>query len=656
MDTCFARHEGDEIHIGNAVIERRWRVQGGNLVPLSLRVAGCEWIGGGDEPGTVPPQGDPSARVVSFTTEQGKALPVAAPSLRAELVVRGEREQRYRFTVYPGVAAVGVQLCAPGRGAAAALAAGEGPSGVEQDPVPSAVADEPLADLCESFHLAMRHCELTQVVLQDRTDVHDTLAAEHAWHSSVAEHIQVQGIVFGIENPLTRSGLVLIKQAPLPAVRPVPDPVDLSLHNTRLRLHGHGIGDGDTGYAWVVIGYEGGRLGRQRAVQRWQRQLRVYQPGLDGVFLTNTWGDRNRDGRINEPFLVSEVAATAALGADLQQIDDGWQRGITANSVNSAQGGVWIGFYAADPKFWDVNIERLPNGIGPIVDATRAAGIGLGLWFAPDSADDFANWERDVAVIEGYYREHGIRWVKIDGVKVHSKVAEANLRRFFHGVLERTQGQVVFDQDVTAEVRPGYFGLPEAGPLFVENRYSDWAKYWPHATLRNLWQLSWWVDPVRLRMEFLNNERNVDKYGDDPLAPVRYGADYLFASVMMAAPLGWFETSGLSGGFIAAVAPLVALWRQHRAVMHGGAITPVGSCPNGASWTGLCSVGADEAHLVVFRECNDHSEADLQVPLDWDGVVCERLAGNGTLELTAGIASLHIDAPMQFAWWRITRS
>ena len=103
---------------------------------------------------------------------------------------------------------------------------------------------------------------------------------------------------------------------------------------------------------------------------------------------------------------------------------------------------------------------------------------------------------------------------------MHSRAGEQNLRKLFDRCLTESQGQIVFDLDVTAETRPAYFGLPTVGPIFVENRYTDWHKYWPHHTLRNLWQLAHYVDPLRLRMEFLNNTRNADKYAGDPLAPL----------------------------------------------------------------------------------------------------------------------------------------
>ena len=104
-------------------------------------------------------------------------------------------------------------------------------------------------------------------------------------------------------------------------------------------------------------------------------------------------------------------------------------------------------------------------------------------------------------------------------------------RRLFDKVVTESNGKVVIDMDVTAEKRPGYFGMMSAGPLFVENRYSDYATYWPHLTLRALWALSEVVDPLRLRMAVLNPLRNREKYGDDPLAPAAYPAETLVSSL-----------------------------------------------------------------------------------------------------------------------------
>jgi len=145
-------------------------------------------------------------------------------------------------------------------------------------------------------------------------------------------------------------------------------------------------------------------------------------------------------------------------------------------------------------------------------------GEALGAPHYPEHVDE-SYWQRDAERILQLHRNEGIDYFKIDSVKMKTPAAEVNFRRFFDRVLQASEARVVFDLDVTAEIRPGYFGAADVGPLFVENRYTDWHRYWPHQTLRNLWMLSQYVDPLRLRMELLNNRRNEQLYTDDPLAP-----------------------------------------------------------------------------------------------------------------------------------------
>lgn len=105
----------------------------------------------------------------------------------------------------------------------------------------------------------------------------------------------------------------------------------------------------------------------------------------------------------------------------------------------------------------------------------------------------------------------------------------------------------MLQQDITAEQRMGYLAAREYGTLFVENRYTDFGNYYPHRTLRNLWMLARYVPAQRMLFELLNPARNTERYRADPLAPGRYTADYLFASVMAAQPLLWMELSGWGG-------------------------------------------------------------------------------------------------------------
>jgi len=340
-----------------------------------------------------------------------------------------------------------------------------------------------------------------------------------------------------------------------------------------------------------------------------------------------------------------EIDAARELGVNVVQIDDGWQQGVTSNSaLASEKGGFWEGFWNADPNFWAPHPERLPNGLEPLVERLRAAGMGLGLWFAPDSWEDFANWERDVDTILGFYRDYGIEHIKIDGVKARTDTSLRNLKSFFDGVLAGSDGNVVFDLDVTVEVRPGYFGAMQVGPLFVENRYTDFHRYWPHQTFRNQWHLAKWIDPKRLRMEFLNHKRNTNLYADDPLAPEHYDPSTLFATVMFANPLGWFEVTNLPEGDRESASKLVTTWKTHRDELFSGMILSVGSAPDGFSYTGMVSVDrtGTSGYALLFRFL-DAESGRLRIPgLDLDGRRWDVLSANCDAQIASDGADLEV--------------
>ena len=68
------------------------------------------------------------------------------------------------------------------------------------------------------------------------------------------------------------------------------------------------------------------------------------------------------------------VAGAEARDAAVVQIDDGWQKGRSANSAKGK--GVWNGYWAADPDFWQPDARRFPGGLAPVVRAaTRGAAV-----------------------------------------------------------------------------------------------------------------------------------------------------------------------------------------------------------------------------------------------------------------------------------------
>ena len=648
FESCYARWDGAKLTIGNAYVERQWQAQGGRLFATSFRdvSARTEWLAGrAQHPAPYPKfPGAEAERKLTFASRTGAASAVEAGSLIVELKSESAPAVTYRFQVFPESRGISVQLVAGAGGGS----------------VPAKSPDQ--ADTVEELDVAAEHTRLTQVTLLDQTDVHNELVFEKEWLLSTAEGaLRLEGNLFVLENTLTKAGLVLLKMAPLPHARPVHDEWDLEAgmrgRLTRLTLSGHGLDPtGGAGYASVVLAYSGGVAGRTEAIQGWQRQLRRFDPARDARFLSNTWGDRSRDARINAEFMKSEIAAGAKLGVDVIQIDDGWQKGRTSNSARGP--GVWNGYWSQDAHFWDADAARFPGGLAPLVKLAAGQGMRFGLWFGPDSSGDFANWERDAGRILQLHREDGIDYFKIDSVKAVSKAGERNLRRLFDRVLTESKGKVVFDLDVTAEIRPGYFGLCDVGPIFLENRYTDFHRYWPHQTLRNLWKLAHYIDPARLRMEVLNNTRNAAQYADDPLAPARYSPEWLFASVMFASPLGWFETSNLPEAYVAGMSGMAKAWKARRADLFRGTILPVGEAPDGTNWSGFASYAADRAtgYLLLFRGVNETAEWHGEVPPFRSGSYSvEVLGGKGTVTVEGGVVRARVEQSPGFVWVGLKR-
>ena len=521
--SAYAHLEANRLILGNNALERHFELRDGLLYSTIFlnRQTNRQWI---SHPSALPSLG--GANLGEMTqpprlqvTRISKS--VAQPYLNAEVTVGfTQGVVIYRFRLFDDLPAITMQRIVNGKTAISTHVdhATNAPSGIERNPTVtnSQKVDQ---DLVDTLTFDPLHCDLVAVDMFEQTDGRENLVFPRRWMLHPAEsRIAAEGNVFYLEHRPTGEGIIFLKHAPAPYARPVKTNPDLILEQTLLRLRGHGLTEtGGEGYAHTILCYTGGRDGRIAALQQFQLHLRCYEAGRDGQFLSNTWGDRNRDAAIGESFLLQEIAAGARLGVDVMQIDDGWQKGRSSNSAQA--GGTWNGFWAADEQFWAPNPQRLPHGMQPILVALHQHGLSLGLWFAPDSSNHCANWQRDAQQVLAFWRNYGVRHVKIDAVKMHSKAAEANVQRFYQHVLQDSAGQICFDADVTAEIRPGFWGMMDVGPIFVENRYTDWHRYWPHHTLRNLWLLSHYIPPVRLRMEFLNVLRNQEKYPGDPLAP-----------------------------------------------------------------------------------------------------------------------------------------
>lgn len=513
------------------------------------------------------------------------------------------------------------------------------------------------------FGLSQRHLLARTVEFVDQSDHHSNLVFSRDYLLHPGERcLPLSTNLVCVENPgsPTGDGFLWLLMAPLRHVRKAWSPFFDFLFAFQ---------DGElvatscpTGYAVARVAYSGGSTGATLALHALQRAFYGNSADEPGRLLSNTWGDRAGAAHLSESFVLAEIAAARELGVEVVQIDDGWQKGDTVNTT--ATGGVWNGFWAADPEFWTPHPTRFPRGLAPLVEAAESAHVQLGLWYAPDSTNDLANWERDAAQILRLWREHRIAHFKLDALKLHSRLAETRFHALCDRVLAESGNAIFFDFDVTAERRPTYWGRPGGGPLFLENRYTDDANYHPHQTLRAIWTLAHYVRPERIRAEFLNPARNHARYGDDPLQPAAYPPEYLFAVTLPTSPLAWFELSRVPREIVSRWQPLIATWKKHRAPFHAGDVLPVGAIPNGFSWTGFVSHraaghdGAPVFYALIFRELTAEDRHFIELPAN----LPLNVSGTGEILAGTGEASLHpnhrlevrIPAPLHFVYvaWR----
>lgn len=622
LNSCFAEYDGENgrLRVGNALIEKTVRVKGGLFRTESVRDirGGREWSV--EEPlWQSCPVFDPGETTRTFFEKSPRTVePGMKPHLKAELRTEGRRGTVWReFLVFEGVPFVCSRafvrldgegaLTAPG----APRADGPGPDGSREIFCGS--------DVLDAVGLGKCRLELETFRLYDKTDETDTLLERQTSEVYVRGRTERTGSVFRLTDAATGSSLLLVKHSPVPGSALNRRGSDLVIRDGRYAvLTGTGVDfsslpRGRVPYYASAVG-TGDAPRMQDLFWEYSTALSAGDPGRRLFFMTNTWGDRSLDSAICEEFIMKELERAREVGADILQIDDGWQKGHTAGSTRG--GGVWEGYYDLDSGFWEPDPARFPRGLGPVAARAKEYGIELGLWFGPDSSDDFANWERDTETLWDIYRRWGVRRFKLDGVKIRSKKGEMRFISLLRGLTERSGGDIRFNLDITAEDRFGYLYQTRYGTLFLENRYTDWGNYYPHCTFRNLWSLASVIPARRLQAEFLNCRRNAGKYEGMPFAPRLYRIDYLFGTVMAANPLGWMELSGLSEEDARTLAGIVKIFKTYAGELFESQVIPIGECPNGKRFSGyFCRCRPKGyGHALLFREQTEEPGHLFELP------------------------------------------
>ncbi|MEF3307073.1 alpha-galactosidase [Paenibacillus sp. GYB003] len=617
---CFADVRDGVLTVGNSRIERKWALRSDGVFPLSVsdRLTGTEWL----DPkaaGAAPAFRHPALAGPPTNIDVDRQRVVASGRVPEHLLVTvaakcGPIDVRWHIRVYPDAPVIRQTLWYKASSAESGGADEARPTGG-----PAANAKLP-ADYTDYIPLAALHCRWKSVALLDVTDTHNNLVrAEEGLLYTDSEKRSQDGNFLTVHNNLTKNGLLLVKESPTAFGQLNRAAGDYYIAGKACWVTGSGVSERDLEHGeWVecygsAVGlYSGGELEQWRLIRRYYDCLEARRPESDTFVMSNTWGDRSRDSRVSESFMLQELERAARLGVTHVQIDDGWQKGVTANSFIT--GGTWADYYSKATDFWDVHPERFPNGLAPVVKRAKELGIELGLWFSPDSTNDFAYWRQDFELLRNMWDEFGIRSFKLDGISIGSKLGEARFLRMLDEMTKHTSGDVYFNLDTTNGRRLGYVYHTTGGCLFLENRYSDFKSYYPHWTLRNLWMLAPYVPAGKLQMEFLNPARNAALYGDDPLSPAACGIAYGFAATMFANPLAWMELSGLSEDDARSLEPLVALFNRLKPETSRGHVLPVGSEPCGTGWTGLqCAVDERQGYLLAFREYTDEAVGSFRL-------------------------------------------
>lgn len=476
------------------------------------------------------------------------------------------------------------------------------------------------------------HWKLRSIEFFDQTDNQNNPVSETD-KLSYRKEIKMRGNVLIATDLLANQALLFIKEAPCSFVQLHYPGYDFVSEKNRLKAVNFGITADDLPEGTWVKTYSvafcltaANELDELTALRTYQKHFRRTMPYRDEMIMMNTWGDRNEGGNINEQFVKKEIDACAKLGVSHFQIDDGWQSWSTYDSAKKAA----FSQKGYEQEDWLPSLSKFPGGLEPLSEYAQQNKVRLGLWFAPNKKRSYENWKTDAVTLINLYNRYKIGFFKIDDVTISDKRSEINFRHLLDSVSVATGNQVVFDLDVTASRREGYYYFYEYGNLFLENRYTDWANYYPYQTLRTLWLLSKYVAPERLQIEFLNKWRNADKYpSGDPFAPSAVPFEYIFAITMAGQPLAWFEGSKLNPeGFLAA--PLIKKYRGLMADIHSGYIFPIGEEPDGKSFTGFQSIKGDEGYMLVFRECTNDSTREVKTWIPKNSEVqFELISGKG---------------------------
>lgn len=631
QSTCFAKLEGEYLIMGNSSVNQKWKWNNGDIKPYSITNldSGKTILFNSKKPAFSRKELSFKRNIKFEVIEKQKSF--FAPA-HLEVLLENEYDGiilKRKFNVFPEVPAIACDYFLKYETLQSkALGAQLQATGAENTVFTKDDAENYLAN----YPLPGRHWQVKTIAFKDITDRNNNLVQENEVIPYNASNMHIGNLVFA-QDLISEVGFFILKEAPNSESQINYPGYDFGISNKEIKVPFSGfpakaINDGWIKGYTLTTGVCDNKTRGLAALRTYLKKSVNYSSDYYDMVMMNTWGDRGKDGRISEDFVLLELEKAHELGISVFQIDDGWQQGLSSNSAfKKEKENLWD---AWTPENWLPNKERFPNGLEAVLKSAKEKNIELGLWFNPSKRDSYKTWESDADIIIGLNKRYGIKYFKIDGVAIPNKLAEVNFENFIKKIKEESNGEVFFNLDLTAGVRGGYFSFRYAGNLFLENRYTDWTNYFPFYTLKNVWMLSKYFPPEFLQIEFLNKWRNSEKYdANDLFAPNNYNFEYIFATTMAAQPLAWFESTGLPSEAFE-IASTIKKYRTIQSDFHAGNIFPVGDQPSGRSWTGFQSIQDKRGYFLIYRENNDVPEKEMSTFLqEGDRIKLTKIIGTG---------------------------
>jgi len=629
LDDCYVRIKEGIIVIGNSKIERSWKYEKGSLYTFSFRnkVSGKEWVTPGtygDEVKIVHSEGYFSLSNsiyfdnVDVQVEIDKN-PLHTANIHTIITLKSTQNSlsnlenyfiiKKHIIIYPDTPALRIYL--------------------------EIYSKIPLGNLSysmvDSIGVKGKDAYVTAVELHDFTDATNNLVSKTEEKYKSSEILRLKGNLLFFEEE-SGEGLFIWKESPVSSSRLNSTLWDFKVGPEQIGIVGIGFEKINQQVYRRTYGLGIGFYNNKRekdygiaALKDYQKARYNIKPEKGYEVTCNGWGDQPYANVINEAKILEELKLAKKLGVTQLTIDAGWSTGDSE----------------------EIDKNKFPNEFYSLKEKCSEYGTILGLWIMPmmvreksltlqkhpewiartnnNTPCEIMNDKQGIVYgmdlchpgffnhmknfILGMYKKYSIKLFKLDAYQLNqydTKYGDVYEHyRAFERLLEEIHNlepEIRFSMDATRANRPIYHFALDYGSIFLENRYkykkeNNPTKYKPYKTLNNLWQLSSYIPPQKLEIEFCADEDS-------------YSISYLFSIAMFAIPLFWGFLQNISEKSQKELIPLIKIYKEHRDDIHQGHIFPIGDQPTGKSWTGFQSHNfqTNSGYIIIYRENNCFEE------------------------------------------------